>query len=146
VSGADSHINDIVNYAVTERLKDGRLITIRAVRPDDKGLVIEAFHEMSAESLYRRLFAVKKDLTDEDLKRATEVDFVDVVQLVVVLEKDGREHLAGGGRYMRTGCIRDRAESGGGLPHRRPVSRLRHRFTHFQSSGNNCPHAWHYTL
>jgi len=94
--------DDIAAYTVAERLRDDRLITIRAVRPDDKGLVIEAFHEMSSESLYRRLFAVKKELTDEDLKRVTEVDFVDVVQLVAVLEKDGRDHLAGGGRYMRT--------------------------------------------
>lgn len=94
---------DIVSYSVAERLRDGRIVTIRAIRPDDKGLVIEAFHEMSSESIYRRLFALKKELTDKDLKLVTEVDFVDVVQLVAVLEKDGRDHLAGGGRYMRTG-------------------------------------------
>jgi len=95
--------DDIATYSVTERLRDERLLTIRAVRPDDKGLVVEALPKISADSIYRRLFAVKKDLSDEDLKRATEVDFVDVVQLVAVLDKDGREQLAGGGRYMRTG-------------------------------------------
>jgi GNAT superfamily N-acetyltransferase len=94
--------NDIANYSVTERLKDQRPVIIRAIRADDKGLVIEALREVSPESLYRRLFTVKKEFTDAELKYATEVDFVNVVQLVAVLEKDGRDHLAGGGRYMRS--------------------------------------------
>ena len=96
--------DDIATYAVTERLRDDRLLTIRAIRPDDKGLVIEAIRDVSADSIYRRLFTAKRELTAEGLKKITEVDFVDVVQLVAVLEKDGRDHLAGGGRYMRTGA------------------------------------------
>ena len=94
--------DDIAHYEVTEILRDQRPVTIRAIRPDDKGLVIETFREASPESRYRRLFAVKKELTDQDLKLITEVDFVDVVQLVAVLEKDGRDHIVGGGRYMRS--------------------------------------------
>jgi RimJ/RimL family protein N-acetyltransferase len=84
-------------------MRDGRLLTIRAVRPDDKGLVVEALSKVSADSIYRRLFTQKRELTAEGLKKITEVDFVDVVQLAAVLEKDGRDYLAGGGRYMRTG-------------------------------------------
>ncbi len=94
--------NDIAQYNVTETLRDQRQVTIRAIRPDDKGLVIETFREASAESIYRRLFEVKKELTEQELRLVTEVDFVDVVQLVAVLEKDRREHIVGGGRYMKT--------------------------------------------
>jgi RimJ/RimL family protein N-acetyltransferase len=94
--------NDIAQYNVTETLRDQRQVTIRAVRPDDKALVIETFREASPESVYRRLFEVKKELTEQELMLVTEVDFVDVVQLVAVLEKEGREHIVGGGRYMRS--------------------------------------------
>src|SRR5512135_1006699 len=94
--------NEIAHYNITEILRDQRPVTIRAVRPDDKALVIETFREASSESVYRRLFELKKELTDQDLRLITEVDFVDVVQLVAVLEKDGRDHVVGGGRYMRS--------------------------------------------
>lgn len=94
--------NEIAQYNITEILRDQRPVTIRAVRPDDKALVIETFREASSESVYRRLFELKKELTDQDLRLITEVDFVDVVQLVAVLEKDGRDHVVGGGRYMRS--------------------------------------------
>ncbi len=63
----------------------------------------EALRDVSADSIYRRLFTMKKDITADGLKRITEVDFVDVVALVAVLEKDGNDHIAGGGRYMRSG-------------------------------------------
>ena len=94
---------DVARYNVTELLRDQRTVTIRAIRPDDKGLVIEVFREASPESIYRRVFAAKKELTDQELKLITEVDFVNVVQLVAELEKDGSYHVIGGGRYMRSG-------------------------------------------
>ena len=95
--------DDIVKYSVTERLRDQRPVTIRAIRPDDKGLIIELLSEVSAESLYRRLFTTKKVFTADDLKQITDVDFANVVALVAVLEKDGNDHIMGGGRYIRSG-------------------------------------------
>lgn len=95
--------DDIVKYSVTERLRDQRPVTIRAIRSDDKGLVIEALGEVSADSLYRRLFSSKKEFTADDLKQITEVDFVNVVALVAVLEKNGADQIVGGGRYIRSG-------------------------------------------
>jgi RimJ/RimL family protein N-acetyltransferase len=96
--------DDIATYSVMEPLRDGRLLAIRAVRPDDKGLVVEALAEVSADSIYRRLFTVKKNITAEGLKQITEVDFVNVVALVGVLEKDGNDQIVGGGRYIRSGA------------------------------------------
>ena len=94
--------DDIKNYNVIESLRDQRTLTIRAIRPDDKGLVIEGLKKVSAESLYRRFLSIRKELTAEDLKKVTEVDFVNVVALVAILEKDGNEQIVGGGRYIRT--------------------------------------------
>jgi RimJ/RimL family protein N-acetyltransferase len=95
-------MNDIQNYNVTERLRDQRTMTIRAIRPDDKGLIIDALNTVSAESIYRRFLAIRKELTAEGVKKVTEVDFVNVVALVAVVEKDGNDQIAGGGRYVRT--------------------------------------------
>lgn len=96
--------DEIVNYSISERLKDQRPVTIRAVRPDDKGLVTEALRDVSADSIYRRLFTAKKEITPEGLKRITEVDFVNVVALVAVVENDGNNQIAGGGRYIVSGA------------------------------------------
>ncbi len=63
----------------------------------------DVLRELSPESLYRRTFSAKRDLSSEELKRLTEVDFVNVVALVAVMnEKDG-DKVVGGGRYIRTG-------------------------------------------
>jgi RimJ/RimL family protein N-acetyltransferase len=94
--------DDIQNYHVTEHLRDQRRVTIRAIRLDDRGLVIDGLHRVSAESIYRRFLMMKKELTPQELKQATEVDFVNVVALVAFLEEDGNEQIAGGGRYIRT--------------------------------------------
>ena len=95
--------DDFAGYSVIERLKDQRSVTIRAVRPGDKGLIIEAFRGLSAESIYFRLFAAKKEFTDADLKEITEVDFLNVVALVAVLEQNGRDRIVGEGRFIRSG-------------------------------------------
>jgi RimJ/RimL family protein N-acetyltransferase len=79
------------------------MVTIRSVRPDDKGLIIDGLNKVSAESLYRRFLTTKKEITAHGLKQATEVDFVNVVALVAVLEKDGNEEIVGGGRYIQSG-------------------------------------------
>jgi len=95
-------MNDIKNYHVAERLRDQRTVTIRAIRPDDKGLIIDGLHRVSAESIYRRFLMMRKEMTPQELKQATEVDFVNVVALVAFLEKDGNQQIAGGGRYCQT--------------------------------------------
>jgi len=95
--------DEIIHYTAMERLRDQRKVKIRAIRPDDKGLVIDALQRVSPESIYYRLFAPKKVFTDEDLKQFTEVDSVNVVALVAVLEEDQTQKIVGGGRYVRCG-------------------------------------------
>jgi GNAT superfamily N-acetyltransferase len=102
VEGKNPKTADIKNYNVTESLGDQRPVILRAIRPDDKGLIIDGLKSVSAESLYRRFLAIRKELTAEGLKKVTEVDFVNVVALVAVVEKDGNAQIVGGGRYIRT--------------------------------------------
>lgn len=91
---------DLRNFATTEQLKDGTSVTVRAVRPDDKGRIFAAFRELEAETIYTRYFQYKSELTHEELQRATEVDFENAVALVVTIGQGERETIIGGARYV----------------------------------------------
>src|SRR5271165_443110 len=52
--GAFPAMIDAANYSATETLPDGRAITIRAQRPEDRAGLHAAFTRASAESLYHR--------------------------------------------------------------------------------------------
>lgn len=86
-------------YHESVTLKNGLQICIRAVRPDDKDKILHAFNELEPESIYTRFFQAKKTLTDEELKTSTEIDFENIVGLVVTIEEKGSEIIIGGGRY-----------------------------------------------
>jgi len=73
---------DPQSYAVKEALKDGTAVTIRALRPEDGNSVLEAFKGMDKESVYRRFFSPKKELTEREIKQLTDIDFSGVVALV----------------------------------------------------------------
>jgi len=102
---------DARTYAATEILKDGGSIHIRAIRPDDKERLVDHFQRMSQRSIYFRFFGAKKRLTDDELRRFTEPDFVRHVALVATLRIDGDEQIIGVGRYM---AVDPRNGNGGG--------------------------------
>ena len=87
------------DYLARERLKDGTEVAIRAVRASDGPAILAAFGQLDRESIYRRFFSPKKELSDAELKQLTEVDFSQVVALVVTAQKGGIETLLAGGRY-----------------------------------------------
>ncbi len=95
--------NDRMNYTFTEHLRDGRPVTLRAIRPDDKGSLIDALNKVSPQSLYLRLFSGKRKFSDEEMNQISKVDFVNVVALVAVLPEGGADKIVGGGRYVRIG-------------------------------------------
>ena len=95
--------DEVATFTSTERLRDRRSLTIRAIRPDDRGLLIDALRNVGPESRYLRFFSSKGKFTDDELTRATNVDFVNVVALVAVVEENGMDQIVGGGRYLRIG-------------------------------------------
>ncbi len=95
---------DLKNFKVGDILKNGTAISIRAVRPDDKSRFAEAFRHLGPDAVYTRFFCCKKELTDEDLKIAVEVDFENTVALVVTIPAGGGdETIIGAGRYILCG-------------------------------------------
>ncbi|HQR52937.1 MAG TPA: GNAT family N-acetyltransferase [Burkholderiales bacterium] len=91
-------------YAVSETLRNGISVTIRAVRPSDRERLIAAFHKLEPESIYTRFFAYKDELSEADLKRATEIDFERRVVLLVTIANGAEETVIGAGSY--TACTR----------------------------------------
>jgi len=103
---------DARNYISRETLKNGMQVTIRAVRPDDKHAIADAFRELDERSIYLRFFSVKKELSPVELQKATEIDFDRTIALVTCLQDETEEKIIGGGRYMAFGDTDppDRAE------------------------------------
>jgi RimJ/RimL family protein N-acetyltransferase len=90
-------------FEATETLKNGVTVRIRAIRPADQAGIIEAFGKLDPESVYTRFFHAKQSLSNQEVKAATEVDFENVVALVVTIESGGKEIIIGGGRYLIIG-------------------------------------------
>jgi RimJ/RimL family protein N-acetyltransferase len=87
------------DYFEHETLKDGTKVTVRAIRPDDAPSLLEVFSQLDSESIYRRFFSPKKELSTAELEQFTDVDFDRVVALVVTVESPNGETLVAGGRY-----------------------------------------------
>lgn len=64
------------DYREHARLRDGREVVLRLIRPDDKERLRRGFLAMSPESRYRRFFTYKNDLSDDELRYLTELDGV----------------------------------------------------------------------
>ncbi len=91
---------DVRNYRAVEKLKDGREVVIRAVRPDDKEGFTRGFEQLGSEAVYRRFFSPRKQFSEDELKTATEIDFVRVVALIAEIEENGENRLIGACRYV----------------------------------------------
>ncbi|WP_262265740.1 GNAT family N-acetyltransferase [Microvirga yunnanensis] len=88
------------DYAVSENLRDGRPVEIRALKPEDRAGLLAAVGRSSDQSLYRRFFALKRGFTDQEVDFYVDVDFVSHVALVAELEEDGQKVIIGGARYI----------------------------------------------
>lgn len=92
---------DARSYHVEDKLRNGTAATIRAIRPDDKQRLIDAFEKLHPETIYRRWFSHKKELTEEELRRITEVDFDREVTLVITTAAPEDETVIAAARYVR---------------------------------------------
>jgi acyl-CoA synthetase (NDP forming)/RimJ/RimL family protein N-acetyltransferase len=79
-------------------LADGGVAHLRPIRPSDADRLVAFYERVSPESKYLRFFAAYPRLSDRDVKRFTEVDYVDRVAFIVTLG----EAMIAVGRYDRT--------------------------------------------
>jgi GNAT superfamily N-acetyltransferase len=79
-------------------LRDGSVIELREISPDDKAILAAGFERLSPESRYRRFFAPLERLSETDLAYLTEVDHDDH-EAVLALDLGGEP--VGVARYIR---------------------------------------------
>jgi RimJ/RimL family protein N-acetyltransferase len=80
-------------------LRNGTAVLIRAIRPDDRQRIIDAFHKLDQETIYTRFFSAKKELSEADLGRIDAADFEHAVVLVATRGSGDDETIIGGGAY-----------------------------------------------
>ena len=93
-------MSEAAEYSTVERLRNGRQVKIRAIRPDDRADLVTAVGRTSSQSLYRRFFGVRRYFTEQEIAFFLNVDFVNHVALVAVVDEGERSEIAGGGRYV----------------------------------------------
>lgn len=95
-------MEDYSHYSAVENLRDGRILEIRALRPDDREGLLAAVGQSSALSLYRRFFGSKRHFTDTEVAYFLNVDFTNHVALVATASDKGERVIVGGARYVVT--------------------------------------------
>jgi RimJ/RimL family protein N-acetyltransferase len=92
----------LASYSAHERLRDGRPVEIRALRPRDEADMLDAINHTNAESLRRRFFVAKRAFSETEKAFFMNADFVNHVALVAEIEENDRRVIVGGGRYIMT--------------------------------------------
>ncbi len=91
------------NYEETATLRDGSRVSLRLVRPSDKGLLLRGFERLSPESRYRRFLSAKTELREAELVYLTEVDGYDHFAIGAhVTAADGTDEGIGIARFIRS--------------------------------------------
>ena len=91
------------DFSIAAVLRDGSRVTIRALRPDDRQRLMEAFRLLDADSVYTRFFMHRSGFSETEIERSINVDFVSEVALAVTIEAAGVERLIAVGRYFVLG-------------------------------------------
>jgi len=78
-------------------LSDGGTMSVRPIRPDDAERIVRFHDRQSPESIYFRFFSPRPRLSERDLERFTNVDYVDRMAFVALIG----DELVGVARYDR---------------------------------------------
>src|SRR4030095_11474802 len=93
----------VAAYLAKEALKDGNEVTIRAMRPDDKERLVEAFLHLQPHTIRTRFFYPKKTLSEDDLRWLDEISHGNHVGLVVTVPSGCDELIIAEGSYAVVG-------------------------------------------
>jgi acetyltransferase len=86
-------------YTTRFRLKDGREVTLRVIRPEDGPLVIAMHATHSEQTIRMRYFSLVKTLSRDTLIRLCHLDYNREMALVAVLTENGQTKMVGVSRY-----------------------------------------------
>jgi acetyltransferase len=80
-------------------MRDGRMVTVRAVRPEDAALTLDFFNRLSPETRYFRFMERIQELPPALVARFTQVDYDREMALIALAEQDGGPVQIGAARY-----------------------------------------------
>jgi RimJ/RimL family protein N-acetyltransferase len=89
------------DYLERVTLRDGSVVTVRLLRPEDRQLLRAGFERLSPTSRYRRFFTPKTELTDAELSYLTEIDGEDHFAIGAVNDGSEMPEPLGVARFVR---------------------------------------------
>jgi acetyltransferase len=82
-------------YETMWKLRDGRTVILRPIKPEDEPLWLEMFQNFSEESIRYRFFQIIKDTPHETRVRYCNIDYDREIAIVAELTEDGRRKILG---------------------------------------------------
>jgi len=82
-------------YETTWKMRDGRTVILRPIKPEDEPLWLEMFQTFSEESIRLRFFQILKDTPHEVRIRYTNIDYDREIAIVPELNEAGRRRILG---------------------------------------------------
>ena len=77
------------------KLKDGREVTLRPIKPEDEMMEKEMFSKFSERTQRFRFFQLIKNINHERLVRYTQIDYAREMAIIAELDEDGKKKMAG---------------------------------------------------
>jgi RimJ/RimL family protein N-acetyltransferase len=96
IEGAD----DDRQFTQAATLRDGRPVTIRVMRPDDRERIVAAFSKLDADTIYTRFFSPRREIPASALDRIAAIDFERLAGLVVTIGSGADETVIGAATYV----------------------------------------------
>lgn len=98
----DSHDHLIIEpyplrYIDRRNLKDDREVIIRPIRPEDEPLIFDLFDCFSKDTIKKRFFSQRREISHNDIVRFTSVDYDREIRLVAELKEGSESKLIGMG-------------------------------------------------
>jgi len=82
-------------YETLWKLRDGRTVLLRPIKPEDEPLWLEMFQNFSEQSIRYRFFNIIKDTPHEVRVRYCNIDYDREIAIVPELTEDGRRKILG---------------------------------------------------
>jgi acetyltransferase len=86
-------------YIAPFRMRDGREVMIRPIRPEDEPLIVALHAGHSEHTIRMRYFSMVRTLSRDSLIRLCHLDYDREMALTAVLSENGEPHLLGVSRY-----------------------------------------------
>lgn len=93
-------VPDDFGFQQSATLRDGRVATIRLMRPDDRQRLLDAFARLDRQSIYTRFFSYRKQLPAGMLEQIEHIDLLHFAALVVTLGSGADETAIGSAGYV----------------------------------------------